>query len=272
MGNYLILLRNTIEKLENVRLFLNIRHKKLNYLYSNDIMGHKLILGLRDLTKFSEIIKQVSDNSNIVLSKIKNRVINDIEVMEYILFANDNFVELIIVNEENVLNISEYFGNYEIISDKDDVLNQKVNIEVDYMRPLDRIEFIEECIEFYLDLMKIFVSYNDNNIIKCNILKNELCDKLVYIINIYISIKYDNKVLLDSHGANLVTYLDQEYYDELVSLTSKISDTWTFIFKSGQLFRRIAMSISEKEAFTYPKSQDVEIMKYLRNKYSEEKK
>lgn len=274
MDNYLILLRNKIEKNKNVRLFLYLRQKKLSYIYSKSMMEHKLLVCLKDLSNFSDIVRDISNDKDIILSKIVPQKINSIDSYNYKIFSNEKYIELIFVNISEINNVLKCLGNFEIISDKDDVLVEydEKSQEYAHLRIPDGDEYIEECIEFYFELISIYVNLHNENILKTNLLKSEIINKLIRVSNVFIAIKYNNKIILNKYGQNIQIYLDEEYYEELVKITNIQEDTWTFMFKSAQLFRKIAMTIAKKENYIYPKKQDVEVMEYLRRKYNEEKK
>ena len=274
MDNYLILLRNKIEKSENVSLFLYLRQKKLSYVYSKSMMEHRLLVGLSDLSKFSDIIREISRDSEIILSRIEPQKIEDIHSYKYKIFSNEKYIELIFVNASDINNVLKYLGNFEIISDKNDLLAEyDENLrQYNHFKIPDGDEYIEQCIEFYFELINIYINLHSENILKTNLLKSEIINKLINISNIFITVKYDNKIILDKYGQNIQTYLDEEYFNELLKITNIQEDTWTFMFKSAQLFRKIAMTIAEKKNYIYPKKQDVDIMEYLRLKYSKENK
>ncbi|MFM1539515.1 aminoglycoside 6-adenylyltransferase, partial [Helcococcus bovis] len=184
-----------------------------------------------------------------------------------------NIVELFFINNEAIFS---YISNNEknvIIFDKDRILKDlsKEEVNSNWILPKED-EFIEEIIDFLFNLSEIAINYKNKNYIKASLLKNDLIDNLIYMLNCYISLKYNNHVIVDQYANRLRDYLGEDEFNEFEYIVSESArnDIWTIIFKAAQLYRTIGLYISEKLKYTYPKREDVRILNILREIYKEE--
>ena len=172
-------------------------------------------------------------------------------------------------------NLKSYLTNYkkfDILIDKDNIFSdyQVANIiENNWLVP-NKDDFIEECVDFYLELVELALNYQESNTIGANMLKQSIIDKLIFMINSYMAIKYKNGVRLNQNAINYKTYLDREYYDQFqfILLSDGQENIWTIIFKSAQLFRSVALEVAREMEYSYPKKEDVKTMESLRNIYN----
>lgn len=90
-------------------------------------------------------------------------------------------------------------------------------------------------------------------------------DMLVRMIEWYIGINTDFSVSAGKLGKFFKKYLPKEFY-EMYSKTYSDSDynnLWTSVFISCELFRTIAMTVSEHFGYTYNQSEDTNMTEYL---------
>lgn len=264
--NNISVISKKLHEIEEIRSLVNISSK-------SEVV-YKYVFGVTDFEKIDLYIKVFTNENYIVISKLNNYFVNEYEVISYKFINNTkNIIELTFVNNNNIF---EYLSGNEknmIVFDKDrvfkDLSEQKSNSN--WIMPKED-EFIEEIIQFLFNLSEIALCYKKKNYIKVSLLKNDLLDNLIYMLNCYISLKYNNHVIVNQYGNGLRDYLEEQKFNEFeyIVLESSRDDIWTIIFKSAQLYRTIGLYISEKLKYTYPKREDVKIMNILREIYKEE--
>ena len=259
-------IKNKIYEIEDIRTLVDITRQ-------DDIID-QLVFGINNFENIDVYIKSFINSENILLSKLRNFYIDEYEVISYKYIDIDkNYFNLYFVSNENIFNYIFNNENKTIIFDKDRVLkdlsDNKVNSK--WIMPKED-EFIEEIIQFLFNLSEIAINHKNKNYIKASLLKNDLVDNLIYMLNCYISLRYNNHVIVDQYANELRNHLDNEQFKEFEYIVSESAknDIWTIIFKAAQLYRSVALYISEKMNYSYPKKEDVKILSILRQLYKEE--
>lgn len=273
--NYVSNIKDDLLSQENLRSLVYISEKE-NQILQKEYL-HQIIIGVEDYENTNSLINIFNGNSKIILSKISEQLFINIKYINYIVFHDDSkMYQLILMENKDVENYLKIYKRYIIAIDKDNILEQKDSNEVlsnNWFLP-NKDDFIEECIDFFIELVQIGLNYEEGNYIKANILKNSMEDRLIYIINTYLSIKYKNGIKVNQYGLNFKTYLENEYYEDFIYIieSNGNTDLWTALFKSAQLYRALALNIANTQEYVYPKKEDVETMKTLRKIYNKEKR
>lgn len=237
---------------------------------------HTIVFGLEDYSKVKSVIKHFIGDSKVILSKISEEIFINVKYTNYeVLFEDANLYQLIFLENKDIKEYITLYKKIIVLLDREDELSDKKNSKFDSNWTMPNKDvFIEECIDFYIELVQVALNFEENNISKAYILKNSILDRLVYIINSHLSLKYKNGIKVNQYGHNFSVYLEKEYYEEFIHilLSNGEKDLWTSIFKSAQLYRSIALHIAEVEGFIYPKKEDVQTMGVLRNLYNKERK
>lgn len=247
----------------------------LKYNFAQDLSYHKFIVGLNEYGNLIEIVQKIELLAEVVIKKIYENILeNEIFYTHYkVLFNNGKSIDIQFVQNENIFSLIRKNGKYEVLKDLNEIIGEDDYEREEFWQFPNEYDFREDCIDFFYKLGEISVFYQDRDFVKSNLIFNDIIDELINILNIYLNLKYENKVYVDIYASNFKTYLDNEYYDvfyEILFLDRK-SDLWTAIFKSARLYRKVAMQISDMANYEYTKEEDVKMMKYLRQIYSEEK-
>ena len=273
-NNYMDQLMIELEKNENVRSLIYIFNKGLKFSYSGGLNLHTLIIGLDGYDNLKNVLDSTILFKNTIISKMQEYQYKEIHYVDSkILTENGKFLNLFLLKQEDLGIFLEKYKNYEILVDKDSSVKSleiNTNKKDSWLIP-DKFEFESKVVDFYIDLSEAVLSRQDEDLIKSNLKFDDLLDELLDLINVYISIKYDGNISVDTMGTNLKIYLENDYFDEfeyVVNLDRK-NDFWTGVFKMSSLYRRIALHIAEKLSYEYPKEEDVRTLEFLRKLYKE---
>lgn len=269
-SNYFLNKKDDFSKNDNIKSIIYISENENQTITKKYL--HQIVFGVEDYSEMKFLINTFNKDSNIVLSKISEEILINVKYTNYIVLYEDaNMHQLIFLDNKDLKEYIKLYKKYLIIIDKDDILADEINSQYDsnWVIPNKDI-FIEECIEFFIELVQVALNYEEKNVSKAIILKNSILDRLVYMINSYLSIKYKNGIKVNQYGHNFSVYLEKDYYEEYlyILLSDGKEELWTSIFKSAQLFRSIALHIADTEDYTYPKKEDVHTMKILRDLYN----
>lgn len=273
-NNYMDQLRIDLEKNENIRSLIYIFNKGLKFSYSGGLKLHTLIIGLDGYESLKEVLDSTISSENIIISKIQEYQYKEIHYVDSkIVTDTGKLLQLFLLKQEDLEIFLEKYRSYEVLFDKDSFIKsiKSSSDERNYWLIPDKFEFESKVIDFYIDLSEAVLSRQDGDLIKSNLKFDDLLDELLDLINVYISIKYDGNIFVDTMGTNLKTYLENDYFDEfeyVVNLDRR-NDFWTGIFKMASLYRRIALYIAEKLSYEYPKEEDVRTLEFLRKLYKE---
>ncbi|MGF7059706.1 aminoglycoside 6-adenylyltransferase [Brassicibacter mesophilus] len=195
------------------------------------------------------------------------------------LFKDGNRIDLGIEIKEKML---EEYAKEKLIApllDKDNCLPQipPATDEDYWVKKPTEAQYTGCCNEFWWCL---------NNVVK-GIARDELPyamwmfnvvvrDMLVKMIEWYIGINTDFSVSAGKKGKFFKKYLPNELY-EMYSKTysdSEYNNLWAAVFKACELFRTIAMIVSEHLGYTYNQSEDTNMTEYvikIKNNYFNQK-
>lgn len=258
---------------DQIRTLLEINEKENRNLRNVHIV--EAIIGIDEYDNFPDVIEKFNADREIILSKLTEKIYINEKYVEYIVSFDDELYKIYIIDNSDLVGLLPLFSKFEVHIDKDIVLGEDYKVEntTEWIIP-DKDDFIEECIDFYIELFESALNYEEGNVIKANLLRNNIVDRLIYIINTFISLKYNNKIKTDQFALNYSMYLDNDIYESFryINLSNGDEDFWTSIFKSAQVFRSIALEIAVILEYTYPKKEDVEIMQVLRQLYNKERK
>lgn len=272
--NYMDQLKIDLEKNENIRSLIYIFNKGLKFSYSGMLKLHTLIIGLEGYDSLKEVLDSSLLSKDKIISKMQEYQYKEIHYVDSkILIGNGKLLQLFLLKQEELTIFLEKYKNYEVLIDKDSFLESLdlSSKKKAYWLIPDKFEFESKALDFYMDLSESVLSRMDGDLIRSNLKFDDLLDELLDTFNIYIGIKYDGSIFVDSMGSNLKTYLENEYYDEfeyIVNLDRK-NDFWTGIFKMASLYRKISLYIAEKLSYEYPKEDDVKTLRFLRSLYKE---
>lgn len=273
-NNYMDQLRIDLEKHENIRSLIYIFNKGLKFSYSGGLNLHTLIVGLDGYDSLKDVLDSTILSKDKIISKMQEYQYKEIHYVDSkIVTGTGKLLQLFLLKQEDMEIFLEKYRSYEVLFDKDSFVKAITNStdERNYWLIPDKFEFESKAVDFYIDLSETVLSRQDGDLIKSNLKFDDLLDELLDLLNIYISIKYDGGIFVDTMGSNLKTYLENDYFDEfeyIVNLDRK-NDFWTGIFKMASLYRRVALYIAEKLSYEYPKEEDVRTLEFLRKSYKE---
>lgn len=272
---YMLDLQLRLKENENISTFLYAYKNGLKYRFSQELHHHTIILGIKDYEHSADIVNAIDEGQEKLISSIHEYTYNDVHYLRYkAYFENSKAMEFIFVKDDQIITLLDKYKNLEIIKDKDKKVKEYLidEPEKSFWPILDEFEFHWQTRGFFQLILDSVFYHRDGDAVKSNLVFNEITDEILDMLNVYISIKYNNKVLVDARGENLKTYLDNDYYDQFVYICEldRINDYWTGIFKSASLYRRIGLEIAKIKGYEYPKEEDVRIMSYLRNLYNGE--
>lgn len=252
-------------KIEEIRTM--IYHVDEYFLSENNSIKFNIILGIDNIKNFPKIISNINETRNIILSKAEE-IEDEIHLIKYKTLYEKILLNIVFVDNVNLDSFIRKNNDLHLIFDKDGIY-AKNNNKLELYSKLENEEFYEKCIEFFFLILDLAIETNRNNILASNIISGKINKSLIYFSNYYINTEYNGKIELDLYGKNLITHLDKELKELLIDIFSLYNiDNWSYIFKSANYFRKIALSISRKLNYNYPKAEDVRFLQFLKNFYN----
>jgi aminoglycoside 6-adenylyltransferase len=158
---------------------------------------------------------------------------------------------------------------YKVLLDKDGLtvgLKRPTHSAFIPSKPAEE-EYIEHINEFWWDITYVakslwrdelyFAKYMLDNVIRFDYFRK--------VIEWYIGVQYDWTVNPNKCGRWFKRYLDPKTWSELEATFagSSIEDNWNALFKTTDLFRRLAMEVGKHLGYTYPSEIDQRVTDYL---------
>lgn len=269
MINYVQNIKNSVSKIDNVRVLVYLYPNNLKYNYSNHKRHLTFLVGIENVQKINETLRELKNIENSILYKINK----EIDSAKLSVLYEEKFIEFEVVDKDIISDKIQKIRDFELLTDKDETLFEfnKNRVFLTREHSLDNDDFYEFVIDFFIEITKISVNIKDENILKVNILKQEIFSKLIKMINIYLEMKYGANIELNNYGYNIKTFLDKEYHNALMRILEleDLTQIWTYIFKISGLFRKLGLEIANNLGYRYPKVEDVNTMEFLRKIYQE---
>lgn len=274
-ANFMRDIKSSLEKIDQIKNILYIYDRGIKFKYCMELNNHNFVLGVDNIENSDALVDQIKTEQEVLFSSKKDKIYNEIQYKTYKqVYYNGKSVCFDLVNQENLDGFLNKFNNIEIIKDSDKISQNHIKEKRDkvFWKVPDQDQLETKANKYFEDILDAALYYSSGDKLKANLIYDHLVKKLVFTCNNYLSLKYKNSIYLDKRGRNLKTYLDNEYYDGLIEVSSmeKNEKFWTGLFKIARLYRQISLLILEQKKFNYPKEEDVKLMSYLRDLYKGE--
>lgn len=264
-------IKNRINKIDNIRAFLNIVNRAELSSVGNALKEKAYIFALEKIELYYLLIDLIIDEKDIILKQEKY---SEVPYKLYNLKMIDKDQEkttLIFLEIEFLRDYLKNIAVYNIIVDKDRALSKITNDDnIITKEDLgDSKSFKESGISFFLNLIEVATSVSKGDIITANYLYDTSKKQLLELARIYVAVKYSCDQSVGVNGEDMKAKLDSEYYSMYLNVfyTNNLENFWNSIFNIASFYRKLGLDTARSLKFEYPKKEDVDSNKHLRFLY-----
>lgn len=264
-------IKNRINKIDNIRAFLNIDNRAELSSVGNALKEKAYIFALEKIELYYLLIDLIIDEKDIILKQEKY---SEVPYKLYNLKMIDKDQEkttLIFLEIEFLRDYLKNIAVYNIIVDKERALSKITNDDnIITKEDLgDSKSFKESGISFFLNLIEVATSVSKGDIITANYLYDTSKKQLLELTRMYVAVKYNCDQSVGINGEDMKAKLDSEYYSMYLNVfyTNNLENFWNSIFNIASFYRKLGLDTARSLKFEYPKKEDVDSNKHLRFLY-----
>ena len=264
-------LKHRINNIDNIKVFLNLEDDHKLPKAGGFLSEMTFLLGLEKLEFYYLLLELFSNNARI---RLKQERYNELPYPYYevkIISEDNKLFTIIFIGIDHVFDYLKNVEKYSIIVDKDRMMRRMKKLSKKSSAPvMETKDFEDLCMSFYVNVVRIAKSLSEDDIIVSNYLYDKLKAQILEVTRLYIMIKSDGKKDLGENGEGLKTSLEPDLYQLFLRIFPREDkDLWDGIFSSASSFRKLGLAIANlKDAYIYPKKEDVETLNYLRFLYN----